>query len=90
MGRYPENTEAQSRPIPETKPWAAAVITLTGSGRSLRSVGTDTICASASDASINDVKPPPGPTSMKRLAPAQWALRTLSPNRTTARICRAQ
>ena len=45
---------------------------------------------SASDSSIDEVRPPPGPTSRNRLAPTEFAKPTLSANRTAVRMCCAQ
>src|SRR6202012_3662741 len=86
----PGRVARQSTPTPDTKAWATPVIKLFGSGRSLRNNGTDTTSASASDSSIEEVRPPPGPTSMNRGAPAAFACRMLSANRTDARMWRVQ
>ena len=82
----PGSVARQSTPTPDTKAWATPVIRLLGSGRSLRSNGTDTTSASASDSSMDEVRPPPGPTSTNRVAPAAFACRMLSANRTAARM----
>ncbi|BBC63803.1 hypothetical protein MMRN_07010 [Mycobacterium marinum] len=87
---HPANTEAQSTPAPRTNACATAPTTAKGSGRSLRNVGTATTDACANDSSINDVKPPAGPTSTNRVAPAECAKATLSAKRTASRMWRTQ